>query len=158
MPNISYPSIDSTGDWNGYAVCEATYAVQRPPVPYGNQTAANSLISEQGFKAVRGQLTEGRYLVFEMNGYALTNTSRNFLSTTKASAQHDSKAQRFVLTQLTSGGNTFTGISGTLTINDLGSGLGHSLMNAEGAYLTIGSNGRISYTLKPAGFSVFSVT
>lgn len=45
---------------------------QRPPVPYGKQEASTSLVSEQSFNQVRGPLTEGRYLAFEMNGYALS--------------------------------------------------------------------------------------
>lgn len=157
MPNISYPSIDaSTGVWNGYAVCEATYNATQPPVPYGKQTAANSLISEQGSKQVRGMLTEGRYLVFEMNGYALDKSFGNSVSASKACAAHDIASQRFVLNQV--GSNTFTGVDGTLAITDMGNGKGYALMNQESAYLVIGENGRVSWSHQPAGFSVFSVT
>lgn len=81
MPNASYPSTDSKGNWNGYAVCEATYNVTRPPVPYGQQSEATSLVTEEGFKPVRGQLTEGRYLTFEVNGYALTNSHGKLVAT-----------------------------------------------------------------------------
>ena len=35
------------------------------------QTEANSLIQEDGFKAVRGAITEGRHLTFESGAYAL---------------------------------------------------------------------------------------
>jgi len=174
--NVSYPSTDNTGLWDGYAVCEATYSVQRPPVPYGNQSVSTSLVSEQGFKAVRGYLTEGRYLTFEMAGYALTST-QDHLVATKATAAHDTKAQRFVIHQSGSGfaitsvvnqtsvmgpgamryGGYSSG-SATFKIVDLGNGQGHSLQAQNGQYLTIGGNGAVHYSQTPAGFSVFSVT
>ncbi|KAK1092609.1 hypothetical protein LTR48_004005 [Friedmanniomyces endolithicus] len=176
FPNASYPSTDDKGQWNGYAVCEATYNVTRPPVPYGQQTEATSLVAEEGFKAVRGQLTEGRYLTFEMNGFALT-TANGKLTATKATANHDSKTQRFVIHQngskyaITSALDStsvlgpgpmrpggYNAAAATFAITDLGNGNGYSLKASNGQYLTVGAHGQVSYGHDQCGFSVYSVT
>ena len=179
-PNIPLPATPSTNDegvYDGYAVCEATYPTQRPPVPYHNQTAANTITTETGFKSVRGQLTEGRCLTFEMNGYALAN-SNNALKASKATAKHALKPQRFVIHQLAAGGNHFTISSDSngkyitsttafgaaakavaFAINDLGNGAGHTLQDtATGMYASIGKNGAVTFSKTAKGFSVFSVT
>lgn len=167
MPTPATPSFNtSAGLYDGYAVCEATYATQRPPVPYGQQEASTSLVSEQGFKQVRGQLTEGRYLTFEMNGFALTAGGSN-VSATKATSTHNTKSQRFVLNQLAAGSNQFTVTSaltgkqvGTYTLNDLGFGNGYTMQSANGQFVSIGKNGQVAYSSKACttGFSIFSVT
>ena len=73
--------------------------MQRPPVPYGNQTEEKSLISEPGFKSVRGYLTEGRFLTFEASAYALANLGGKAaqVNATKATASHSAMAQRWVI-------------------------------------------------------------
>lgn len=171
MPNASYPSTDSKGNWNGYSVCEQTYPEQRPPVPYGMQNEKAALQTEQGFKKMRGNPTEGRYLTFEMNGQALTN-SHGRLTASRASSSHNSKAQRFVLhesdsqfsisstvdnstisgTSLKKGGN-----AATFTISDMGNGKGYTI-ESRGQYLSIDRKGRVTMSRSPAGFSVFSVS
>jgi phospholipase C len=182
IPDISAPSTDAKGNYDGYALCEATYPTQRPPVPYGEQTAESSLISESGYKCVRGDLTEGRYLVFEMNGYALT-TGGSVLSASTATSQHDSVTQRWMAHQLVLGGNEFTLSSAVdgkyivanleflelsseakdavaFTVRDLGNGKGHTLQTANG-FISIQTNytaGTISWSKDPVGFAVFSVT
>jgi len=177
IPSIASPSVDaSTGVWNGYAVCEALYPTQRPPVPYGQQTQNIASYSEQGFKVVRGNLTEGRYLVFEMNGYALTN-SRDSLSSSKATPQHNTKSQRWVGQQITAGSPQFTfssavdrkyiGSDGQLvtssnsaivvSVTDLGNGKGLAISSSAG-YLTIDKTGKISWGKSAVGFSTYSVT
>jgi phospholipase C len=135
------------------------------------------LFSEQGFKSVRGDLTEGRYLVLEMAGYALTNSGTGNLSATSATAKHEGKAQRWVAHQLAAGGEQFTfssavdgsyiGGGGALvgnttqavvmSVEDLGNGAGYSLSGTSG-YLQISSAGQVGMASKVAGFSVFSVT
>ena len=169
-PDYSIPNLpvaetahtNSEGDWDGYAVCEATYADPRPPVPYGKQNASIALFSEEGFKSVRGQLTEGRYLVFEMDGYALTGANGT-LAASSATAQHESKNQRWVLHQVTAGGNTFTlsnvigGFNKTVTIDDLGNGNGHTV-RSDGTYVAIDAAGQIISGTRSSGFKVFSVT
>jgi phospholipase C len=163
MPNASYPSTDKKGQWNGYAVCESTYAQTRPPVPYGKQTEANSLISEDGFKVVRGELTEGRYLVFEMNGYALT-TSKGQLAASKATPKHGAKAQRFVVwgdsgnfKLETTDGKAVTS-SSRYTITDLGDGKGYSVKHAAGQYVGINKQGKVTVGQSAKGFALYSVT
>ncbi|KAG9664115.1 phosphoesterase-domain-containing protein, partial [Aureobasidium melanogenum] len=180
LPNISAPSVDGSGQYNGYSLCQAKYPHDsRPPVPYGEQSEASALATEQGFKAVRGQLTEGRFLVFEKNGFALASPSfgSSSLTATRASPIHDIVAQRWILHQLKQGGNQFTlesvstskcaaGLSNMspcsqtapITINDLGNGQGHTLQVSNGEYLSINKNGKVVLTSKVDGFQLFSVT
>ncbi|KAF2725554.1 non-hemolytic phospholipase C precursor [Polychaeton citri CBS 116435] len=176
MPNASYPSTSKDGEWNGYAVCESQYAQRRPPVPYGQQSTAIDLASEQGYKQVRGQLTEGRFLTLEMNGYALTNAHRRVLST-RATAGHEQKSQRWVLHQQASGAFSLSSaVDGKyltsdrrlssdepnskthFTIHDLGDGEGYSLRATNGRYLTVSPYAGISTSPRPKGFQIFSVT
>lgn len=178
MPNISYPSTSSPGgSWNGYAVCQNTYKTQRPPVPYGQQqNVSAALATEQGFKKMRGDPTEGRFLVFEANGYALANDGGSALVATRVAATHNVKAQRFVLHQQASAA-TFSitsavdgkAVSGTslgsssaaaFTIKDLGNGAGYTVQASNGQYLTISTAGQVAYTstAPTKGFTVFSVT
>jgi phospholipase C len=133
-------------------------------------------VSEQGFKTVRGALTEGRYLVLEMNGYALANNG-SAISATKATAKHDAKAQRWVAYQAAAGGKDFTfssavdgkfvGSQGglvassvqaaTWTVVDLGNGKGYTI-NGTSGYVTIGKEGGIALGKAVGGFGLFSVT
>lgn len=177
IPSIANPSVDNTtGIWNGYAVCEALYPVQRLPVPYGQQTQDIASYSEQGFKVVRGDLTEGRYLVFEQNGYALTN-SGDKISATRATPQHDSKSQRWIGHQLIEGTPQFTFSSAVdgkyinaqgqlvdgnstavvVTVKDLGNGKGLAIQSSSGC-LTIDGSGEVSWSKNAVGFATYSVT
>jgi phospholipase C len=178
IPDISPPLTNSLGSYTGYSQCEETYRTQRPTVPYGKQTVAASLFSEQGSKGVRGALTEGRYLVFEMNGYALANSgSVAAIGTSVATQQHEQKGQRWVVHQLQQSGavfnvssavdETFIASDGSLTsdrnsaagmtIQDLGNGQGYTVLGSSG-YLQIGVNGSLSWSRTARGFSLFSVT
>nr|POE72047.1 non-hemolytic phospholipase c [Quercus suber] len=162
IPNITYPSTDSKGNWNGYAVCESTYKTTRPPVPYGNQTASSALTTEQGFKGVRGQLTEGRYLVFESSGYALSSAN-GVLSTSTSTAKHDTKSQRFVIHSVRSNKFSLTGAAdsksvGTYTVTDLGNGQGYTLQGSNGQYVSITGAGQVTTSSTATKFQVFSVT
>lgn len=175
------PSVTTGGQYNGYAVCEATYPSPRPIVPYGKQTANDSLSTENGFKPVRGQLTEGRYITFEMNAFAISYAKNSSLSTSMATTQHDTKAQRFIMHQLQAGANqfmissaldgAFIGKTGHLTngssaaqtvnINDMGNGKGYSIQNVGSrGYWSIDKSGKFSMTSgnNQMGFSLFSVT
>jgi phospholipase C len=136
---------------------------------------------------VRGYLTEGRYLVFEMNGYALTNRGFNTtkVSGTPATSRHESINQRWVIHMTSGSALNGGGGSGTFkitsavdksyiaqnasltkasagadiyTIQDLGNGKGYSLMAGSGQFLSIGSSGLIAEVSQPGGFQVFSVT
>ena len=119
IPTAPTPHTDSGGNWDGSSYCESLYAEQQPPVPYGQQQVRNmSSLSEKGFKPVRGALTEGRYLAFESQGYALQQSSSSnsssasnatgaSLTTGKAMAEHDKRSQLFVIHQLQDGSNQF---------------------------------------------------
>ena len=114
IPTAPTPHTDSSGTWDGSSYCESLYKVQQPPVPYGKQDTDMSRLSEKGFKSVRGALTEGRYLSFEANGYALqkkggsssirSTTNTTGLTTGPATLSHDQRSQLFVIHQLQDGG------------------------------------------------------
>jgi phospholipase C len=184
MPNISYPSTDKPGgNWNGYSVCENTYATRRPPVPYGQQSPNDAPAqTEEGFKKMRGNPTEGRYLTFESNGFGLTNAGNGSLTTTAATASHSSKVQRFVLyasnpdasvlqqfaiasavDNKTVSGTQLVAAGGALyTIRDLGNGAGYTVQASSGAqqYLASDARGKLSLssTAPSKGWTIFSVT
>ena len=112
IPTAPAPHTDSSGTWDGSSYCESLYKVQQPPVPYGKQDTDMSRLSEKGFKPVRGALTEGRYLSFEANGYALqkggsssnSTTNTTNLTTGPTTPLHDQRSQLFVIHQLKDGG------------------------------------------------------
>jgi phospholipase C len=181
---------DDDGDYIGASVCNALYGNSNPPVPYGpeNEAVVPSTLSEEGFKNVRGYLTEGRYLTFEMNGYAITNpsTKATDITGTRATADHSDIAQRWVLHALDGtavhggqGAGVFmissaldgrylhdrtslgTGTSGAenYTIADLGNGDGYTLVTENGKYLTINPTGNIDITGdRQRAFQIYSVT
>lgn len=184
------PSEDANGNWDAASICQGTYGnpPPKPPAPFGpaNENSDPSKLSEEGFKSVRGYLTDGRYLVFEMNGFALTaGSNATDITGTKATPDHKSKSQRWVVHAT---GGTATGGgqgSGTFvlssavdgrflashtslaktrsgaenyTVTDLGGGRGYSFMKENGKYLGIGSNGTIEIAGLAKGFQVFSVT
>lgn len=191
LPDAPAPSEDSDGNWDSAVLCQGTYGTPppHPPAPYGpeNEALNPATLVEDGFKPVRGYLTEGRYLVFEMNGYALTNAGRNAtdITGTAATADHRSINQRWVVHA--TGGTALDGGDGsgtflitsaadgryiadhtsldkaakgaeTYTITDLGNGQGYSLAKENGKYLSIGVDGTIGIYGNPSGFQVFSVT
>jgi phospholipase C len=186
--NASVPSIPvapvphkdaKTGVWDGSSHCEAEYAVQRPPVPYASQTEAKSLLSEPGFKAVRGYLTEGRFLTFEAaSGFALANTGGPHLNATKAAASHDAEGQRWVIHETATASHLFTissavdgryiGPLATLVsdkskalvhnITYLGGGKGYNLHNSNNKYITINAQGKVDIEPSAQSFSIYSVT
>lgn len=95
--NLSLGSL--TGPWVGPAKCLQDYKTNKPPVPYGNENVNQnmSLLVEEGFKLVRGQLTEGRYLTFEMYNFGLTNVQGKFAGISLASKNHDDARQRWIV-------------------------------------------------------------
>ncbi len=148
-------------------------------IPYGQQTEENSLVYEDGFKGVRGYLTEGRYLVLESNGYALSNPSDGTkqFGTTPVTAQHESKSQRWVLHALEAEGTTFNitsavdglyisqhsslsaSVTGAEVYNVTYVGNSQYVMQKEnGKYLNIQAGGVLSFDSTPIPYSIFSVT
>ncbi|KAF2094978.1 phosphoesterase-domain-containing protein [Rhizodiscina lignyota] len=177
IPKADTPSLDSKGVWNGYAVCEAAFNVTRPPVPYGKQTEATSLVTESGFKSVRGQLTEGRYLTFEASGYAL-GVAGSFVVAQRATSKHNSKSQRWVIHQTVDGGQgaaevilssavdgRYLAKGNRLTsdksraqgfkIVDQGNGKGYTIQATSGQHLGIS---RARLCTSKTSWNVFSVT
>lgn len=155
-------------------------------MPYGNQTLEGSLVYEDGFKQVIGALTEGRYLTFEMNGYALTNPSSDAkatgsVSASKATSTHGSKNQRWIIHYANDTQNGIFQVSSALDGRFIGkngslvpaskqaasaanfnitfsSGNGYSV-EYDGEYLTIGTNGKlITSTKSAAGIQIYSVS
>lgn len=101
IPEAEEPERNSKGDYVGTSNCQSRHAQTRPPVPYGEQdntTDTNSLWFEEGYKEVIGYLTEGRYLVFEKDGMALTNPGTgDTLTTSHATSDHKNKSQRWII-------------------------------------------------------------
>ncbi|KAG6007366.1 hypothetical protein E4U21_006070 [Claviceps maximensis] len=95
--NLSLGSL--TGPWIGPANCLQDHRTNKPPVPYGahNVNQNMSLLVEEGFKPARGQLTEGRYLTFEMYDCGLTNVDGKRISISFAGQRHDNPRQRWVI-------------------------------------------------------------
>ncbi|KAJ5167325.1 phosphoesterase family-domain-containing protein [Penicillium canariense] len=99
LPEAETPVTNGNGDYVGSAQCQAKHPTQRPPVPYGHQDdSTNALWFEDGYKEVVGYLTEGRYLVAEKGGSALTNSGkRDYVTVTPATKNHESKSQRWII-------------------------------------------------------------
>lgn len=113
LPTAPKPHVNSKGQYDGSSYCQSRYATTRPPVPYTGNGVIPDLtkVVEHGFKTIRGQLTEGRYLVLESNGYSLTNAAcKNTKSATvtKSTANHEKVAHRWVAHAAAVGGDIFT--------------------------------------------------
>lgn len=98
VPRVHKPTQDAiTGVFNGGVICEARYGgLTFPPVPWGKQDSSNSMECNKGFKPVRGDLTEGRYLTFEAHGFALSHANSS-LTASHALEKHNDWNQLFVL-------------------------------------------------------------
>jgi phospholipase C len=179
LPDAPAPHTNAQGVYDGSAHCSALYAVRRPPVPYGVQSADVAALSEKGFKAVRGALTEGRYLTFEMTGWALTNGGGRAFAATESRSGHDDVSQQWVLHALDAddAGDTFAissardgrymgshtslvgHVSGaeTYTIGFV-AGKGYALQKENGDYVAVDGNGEVQITHEVVYFGKFSVT
>ncbi|TVY71535.1 Non-hemolytic phospholipase C [Lachnellula suecica] len=156
-----------------------------PAIPYGQQTEENSLIYEDGYMLARGYMTEGRWLVFESNGYALSNpgtvkstsNSTDALSATAATADHEALAQRWVVHALTEEGTLFnvssavegfylspqnsfsSSVMGAQAFNITYIGNSQYVLQKEGGEFTnINSDGTVEYSSTPTPYTVWSVT
>ncbi|CAG8959840.1 hypothetical protein HYFRA_00001749 [Hymenoscyphus fraxineus] len=181
IPDAPVPHTNSEGIYDGSSHCESLYSNIQPPPPYGSQSDPSEVnaLSEEGFKPMRGALTEGRYLVFELNGYAITNTGKPFTDFTasKATSKHDDISHRWVFHTLQDGGTTFT-ISSAVDGRYIGShtglvdssaraekytvsfavGKGYSFRKENGKYVTIDATGSVQITSEAAYFRALSVT
>ncbi|KAH8669772.1 phosphoesterase family-domain-containing protein [Tricladium varicosporioides] len=181
LPHAPQPHKDAQGNYDGASFCESLYGETRPQVPYMSQVPANRVneLSEQGFKAMRGAMTEGRYVVFEKNGFASTNTGRpaRDFTASKVGINHDDVAQRWVLHGLKEGGNKFTissaadgryigahtglvdSVSGA-EVYEVGfkSGEGYSLKKENGKFVSVDTKGEIQIVAQEVYWKAFSVT
>ncbi|OJJ51727.1 hypothetical protein ASPZODRAFT_108681 [Penicilliopsis zonata CBS 506.65] len=183
LPQAPHPYTDSDGEIVGtYVACEAYYSDVVPTIPYGNQTLEDALYYEDGFKSVRGNLTEGRYLVFEIDGYALaaeeeSKSSNDKVTVTAATSTHEGLAQRWVLHVEETGTTHFTissaldgryiGAEGKLVTdaNDavlfdiayIGGGKYTITVVSSGKHLYANKNG-VSFNGQVVSFDVYSVT
>ncbi|TVY24206.1 Non-hemolytic phospholipase C [Lachnellula hyalina] len=181
LPDAPAPHTDASGNYDGASYCESQHKDTRPLVPYDNQIDAKNVssLSEQGFKEMRGAMTEGRFIVFEMGGYALTNPGKpaGVFTATKATLSHESIAQRWVVHNLVDGGNTFTissardgryiGSHTALVNSETGAetytvgfaaGKGYSLQKENGKYVTVDENGAVQIGEDVTYFRGYSVT
>ncbi|KAK5996821.1 Phospholipase C C [Cladobotryum mycophilum] len=109
LPSMPEPHRDANGNYDGSSYCESRYPSPNPPVPYtGDGVVHNmSTVVEKGFKPIRGKLTEGRFLVFEMFGAALSQIGGRFVGLSRATSSHDSYSQRWIVHALEIGGDDF---------------------------------------------------
>lgn len=188
IPEAETPETDGSGNYVGSARCQARHPTQRPPVPYGEQdNVENTLFFEDGFKEVVGYLTEGRYLVWEKGGSALTSHARrDSLTVTPATESHTDKSQRWIIhytedeesdvfTISSALDGRWLGPRGILVDSDqgsdaepvrisfLGNGNGYTLQYVgDGQYIDVDHRGNL--VMKGAqrspseGFTVFSVS
>lgn len=190
LPEMKEPHVNSAGDYDGAAYCTSQYNTTRPPVPYTGEGAVTNVSSlvEKGFKQVRGMLTEGRFLVLEMNGSALTNPSScaksgaNSVRLTRARPEHDRTIQRWVIHAVEIGGDEFTFSSAvdgqyicadgelcteaddaTVFVVGFEPGKGHSfqVQGSESCtcdFLVVDAEGNLSFQGEEDFWQVFSVT
>lgn len=88
------------GPWVGPAKCLQEHAIgNRPPIPYGETNANQDMASlvEEGFKPLRGLLTEGRYVVFESDDQAIEVFDDGHVGVGNANRKHDKISQRWIL-------------------------------------------------------------
>lgn len=62
---------------------------------------------EDGFKSVRGRLTEGRYLTFETSGLALANPNGSVVAMSAATKDHEVIEQRWIIHAVRNVADTF---------------------------------------------------
>jgi len=178
IPAAPLPPQNAQGQFVGPVLCQAMFPNAQPPVPYGEQSRENSLTVETGFKPLRGDLTEGRFIVFEAGGQALNIDDHGF-ATSEAAPQHDTSTQRFVLSSQAdppasiftlqssqspnifvspSLGSTSKSNAGSFEIIDVGAGAGYTLREMKSGKFVVLTPSGPSLKDTPTLFSLFSVT
>ena len=174
--------MDEDGHYIGTGNCRHEYGkTYKPKVPYGN-TESEGLYFEDGYKEVVGYLTEGRHLVFEANGKALTNGGQG-LTEKEASPKHDAKEQRWTIhysgheesgefTMSSRLDGKWLAANGNLVqekeraapvkFQFLGNGKGYTIQYAQSnsfVNLGNGNDGKVAFEqTRKTQFSIFSVT
>lgn len=112
IPQPQTPHTDSSGNYDGSSYCQSLYGNTQPPVPYTGEGVIDDMATQvqQGFKAIRGTLTEGRHLVLELNGFALAQktTFTRALVLGRATSRHDNPTQRWIAHAVVIGDTDFT--------------------------------------------------
>ena len=168
-----------TGEYNGAYVCQERFHNKvQPPIPYGKHVDVTEHV-ESGFKPVRGNPTEGRYLTFEAWDYALRHDGDKLTASSKSS-KHDGEDQRFVLHAVHSAPkNTEFKIStagkhakyvtkdlklcsskhaAAFSITDRGNGKGYDV-KLSSKHLSLGKDGKVSLVEDNAStFELYSVS
>ncbi|KAI5475742.1 phosphoesterase family-domain-containing protein [Pseudohyphozyma bogoriensis] len=173
-------STDGVFDGNSYCADIYPEDLIYPTIPYGIQDAEETLFQETGFKAVRGALTEGRYLIFEMRAYSLAYIDGELSA--QLSAKHHNKYNARIVVEATNplvaSEKTFrlrfsslTGANAYLTSDlklttkadaevftvSVVDATSYHVQTSEGKYLSI-IDGKVELSAKPHGFSLFSVS
>ncbi|KAI1615157.1 hypothetical protein EDD37DRAFT_608967 [Exophiala viscosa] len=147
------------------SICAELYNPKREP-PYGLQYSMysdTSMYTEEGHKKVRGSLTESRYLTFGANGYAV-DAGKNalLLSATKATSDHESIHQQWILHEADIDATTFTVSSvvdgANIHHTNLGGSKGYTIKTAAGLYLTLTKLGVVLVSIVPTPFDIYSDT
>ncbi|KAH7142946.1 hypothetical protein B0J13DRAFT_526390 [Dactylonectria estremocensis] len=167
LPNASQPNTNSKGEYDGSSHCASRA---------NNDTAS---LAEKGFKSVHGLLTEGRTLVLETPGQAVSVASSGYaVALTEATKKHDIVQQGWVLHAMEIGGNEFTVSSAdnglyicknlklckdpnaaTIFIVDFKPSKGHSFKDQKpGQYLAASRKKQLGWQKKQSFWRIFSVT
>lgn len=120
LSQVEEPNFHRNGTTDNVKKCQEKYKdLAEPPVPYGNQTEATSLQYEKGYKLLRGNLTEGRYLVIERyqenrsartNNIPFASTLKDGLidfTTSPGCAQYSCIEERFTVHSIEPDSNKF---------------------------------------------------
>ncbi|KAM0547825.1 hypothetical protein ACHAPJ_010171 [Fusarium lateritium] len=181
LPDAPTPHTNAKGEYDGSSHCSSQYGNGRPTVPYTDEGANNDTASlaEKGFKSVRGLLTEGRTLVLEASGQAVSvNSKGKAVSLSSATKSHDTVQQGWILHAEAVGGDEFTissadnGLficnnlqlckdskSASVFVVDFKPSQGHSFKaRKNNQYLAVGRKKQLTWQKSQAFWSVFSVT
>ena len=181
VPSVPKASKDPlTGDYNGADVCQRRFDKKvQPHVPYGKQSVSDALSVESGYKRVRGDITEGRYLSLENGDHAVQvsdgkltagavskdrkNTDQLFVVQWLGSEPKDNrfritdyKQKHYITSDLSLSEDTDNAI--LFSISDVGNGNGHEVRDTKsGKYLVL-NDGHISLSSDRKTFTIYSVT
>ncbi|KEF56329.1 phospholipase C [Exophiala aquamarina CBS 119918] len=182
ISNAPAPTIDAQGAYyHGSFECLAKFTNARPRVPLDSQIDPKDVprLSEEGFKVMRGALTEGRYIVFELGDWSLSNNGGRYIEATKPTSRHEDIAQRWIVHSLAEGGNKFKissakdgrylgGIFGEFCGREeadaqeytviFHASQGYALQREDGKFLSISRWGSVVGSSVPVYFQAYSVT
>ena len=168
-----------TGEYNGAFVCQERFHNHvQPPIPYDKHNEVTEHV-ESGFKPIRGNPTEGRYLTFEAWDYALRHHDGKLTASSK-SDKHDGKDQRFILHavdhvptntrfKIATAGKLAKYVTkdfelgeskhaAVFTITDRGNGQGYNIASSS-KHLSLDRDGNVSFVEEdPSTFTLYSVT